>query len=454
MKYIYLFIIVSLLFIGCKDNVIGNFDPIDEPNQVEETTYDKKGVAFTYKNETWSTRISRLQAHWHYSWGLELQPTRPTGVEYVPMFWGQWSPNDNNIDYIEGLVDAGDINYVLGFNEPDREDQADMTVQEAIELWPRLEVLDIPLVSPAPANWDREWMKNFMNQVEENNLRVDYVAIHWYGAPNAGNFIKMLRNVYDLYERPIWITEFAVADWQANSLADNRYSKEQVLDFMKTVLPQMDKLPFVYRYSWYNGNPNGRVLGNSVLFDENDELTELGQFYANHTPNLDAGPGDDSWHSGSDDNGDGDGDGDGDGNQGDLLFSIEAEDANLTNAGVTAMAAGCSNKSGTGIIFMQGLEEGEGDRELKISDIDIETAGTYDLEITYFAKADTQIEVIVNQQDPIVETGFDTPGFCFETSSSTVTIQIELEAGTNELIFSPVQGEQSPYLDKFAIYSN
>jgi len=217
---------------------------------------------------------------------------------------------------------------------------------------------------------------------------------------------------------------------------------------MKTVLPQMGKLPFVYRYSWFNGKPNGKVLGNSVLLDENDELTELGRFYANHSPNLDPGPGDDSWYNGSDDE-----DNNG-GNGGELLFSMQAEDADLTNAGVTSMALACSNKSGTGIVFMDGLKAGDSDRELKITDVHIETAGTYDLEITYFSKAESQLEVIVNQEEPIIETSFSTPGFCFETCSRTVTIEIELDAGTNQLTFSPVQGKLSPYLDKFTIYDN
>lgn len=448
MKKLYYLLFISLLFVSCKENGIGNFDPIEEPDATEFS--GKKGSAFTYKNETWSTRISRLQAFWHYSWGFELQPTRPTGVEYVPMFWGKWAPNDANVAYIDSLYKAGAVNYLLAFNEPDREDQSNMTVQEALDLWPKLESLDIPLVSPAPANWNIAWMENFMNQVEERNLRVDYVAIHWYGAPNVGAFLNMVREVYETYGRPIWITEFAVADWQANTLADNRYSKEEVLNFMEMVLPQLDRLPYVYRYAWYNGSPGGRVLGNSVLFDANDELTELGQFYANHSPNLDAGPGDDSWFSGGNTGGS-DGGGN-EGEQGDPLFSIEAEDADLTNAGVTAMAGGCSNKSGSGIIFMMGPEEGEGDRELKISDITVDVSGTYALELTYFAKVETQLEIFVNDSEPIVETGFEAPGFCFESSSRKISIEVELVAGSNEIILSPVQGEQSPYLDKVEIF--
>lgn len=448
-KFIYL-LLISFLFVSCKDNGIGNFDPIEEPDITEFS--GKKGSAFTYKNETWSTRISRLQAHWHYSWGFRIQPTRPTGVEYVPMFWGKWAPNDDNVAYIDSLYKADAIDYLLAFNEPDREDQSNMSVEDAVELWPKLESLGIPLVSPAPANWNVQWMKDFMSEVEEKNLRVDYVAIHWYGAPNAGSFLTMVREVYNTYNRPIWITEFAVADWQASSLAENRYSKEEVLDFMKLVLPQLDRLPYVYRYAWYNGSPGGRVLGNSVLFDENDELTELGKFYANHNPNLEAGPGDDSWFSGENDGGGDDGGEGNEGEQGDPLFSIEAEAADLTNAGVEVAATGCANKSGSGIIFMRGPDEGEGDRELKVSGINVETAGTYALELTYFAKVETQLEVFVNDGEAIIETGFASPGFCFESSSRKISIDVELNAGENEIILSPVQGVQSPYLDKIAVF--
>jgi len=87
----------------------------------------------------------------------------------------------------------------LGFYESDREDQASMTVQQAVDLWPKLEALNIPLVSPAQANWNRAWMGNFMKQVVEKNLRVDYIAIHCYGPPNTDNFIRMLRKIYYLY---------------------------------------------------------------------------------------------------------------------------------------------------------------------------------------------------------------------------------------------------------------
>ena len=40
---------------------------------------------------------------------------------------------------------------LLGFNEPDLAEQANMTVEKALELWPRLEATGMRLGSPAVA---------------------------------------------------------------------------------------------------------------------------------------------------------------------------------------------------------------------------------------------------------------------------------------------------------------
>jgi len=82
-----------------------------------------------------------------------------------------------------------------------------------------------------------------------------------------------------------------VADWQATSVDDNRYTPEQALAFMKAVLPQLDALDYVERYSWFSPAPDNKALAPSALFDAEDNLTPLGQYYAYHTPNEEIGPG-------------------------------------------------------------------------------------------------------------------------------------------------------------------
>jgi hypothetical protein len=136
-------------------------------------------------------------------------------------------------------------------------------------------------------------MTEFMRRADEEGLRVDFITVHHYGGLSVSNFINKLGNTYREYgERPIWITEFAVADWNATSKSNNRFSVSEVKDFMAQVLPALDEIEWVERYSWFSGtNP---PLYTSALFDENNEITELGEFYAEHSSNDEIGPGQDT----------------------------------------------------------------------------------------------------------------------------------------------------------------
>jgi len=289
-SYLLLFAFALTLFSCEKDDVIADEEP---PVQEEvEVIKDKKGACFTYKGATWSSRVSRLKAHWHYSWGHELKEEEPDNVEYVPMFWGK-QVTDEKIAYLKQLKEEDKIQYILGFNEPDGEDQANMTVDEAIALWPKLEEIGLPLGSPAPVGGTNEWMTEFMSKADAQGLRIDFIAMHKYPGPNADAFLQKVKEIHDLYKRPIWITEFAVADWNANTVEENKHSPEEVLAFMKAVLPKLDQLDYVHRYAWFSGQTTNKALAPSALFDAEDNLTPLGEYYANHVPNAEIGPGKD-----------------------------------------------------------------------------------------------------------------------------------------------------------------
>ena len=292
-KYFFLFIALAL-FASCdSESVEDDIIPDDEETPVQEPVIEnKKGSCMSYNNTTWSTRISRLKAHWHYSWGNELKEHEPTNVDYVPMFWGK-NVEDETLAYLKQLKSDGKIRYLLGFNEPDSEKQANMTVDQAIDLWTKLETVGVPLGSPAVVGnpSESEWLKDFMSKAEAKELRVDFVCMHSYGGLNADAFLAKVKEAYDTYGKPIWITEFAVGDWNATSPAENKYTATQVLSFMKEVLPQLDRLSYVHRYAWYNAKPEDAPLTSSILFDENDQLTALGEYYANFDPNENIGAG-------------------------------------------------------------------------------------------------------------------------------------------------------------------
>jgi len=248
----------------------------------------KKGACITFKPKKglqWKQRVESLNVSWHYSWSGKLVAPEPTGVEYVPMIWGFWGANDGfkkNIERLKVSKEKGEFESLLGLNEPDSKKQANVSVEKALAMWPLLEKTGLRLGSPGAVHAHKDWMQKFMMKAKEKNLRVDFVCVHWYGGANAKSFINHLHRVHKMYKKPIWITEFAVADWQAKSLDQNKYSKADVQKFMKEVLPKLDKLDFVERYAWFNGSTNSKALGNSALFNNDGSLTKLGNLYAKH----------------------------------------------------------------------------------------------------------------------------------------------------------------------------
>jgi hypothetical protein len=168
---------------------------------------------------------------------------------------------------------------LLGLNEPDQEKQGNMSVEAALEFWPKLMALELPLGSPGCVHPDKEWMKAFMKAIDERSWRVNFVSVHSYGGPNADALMKRLEAVRDLYKRPLWITEFGVGDWQARSRAENRHSPERVRAFMEELLPRLDACGYVERYAWFPAKPTSAPLGSSALFNEDGSLTPLGETY-------------------------------------------------------------------------------------------------------------------------------------------------------------------------------
>ncbi|PWD98915.1 glycosyl hydrolase [Marinilabilia rubra] len=299
MKKIFSILFVfATLFSSCDEKFAEgdfNFYDIEEPENTNTLNsmpeIGKKGIGMTTRLGTsWSYNVSDLKVHWHYSWGSDLLDLEPDNIDFVPMIWGK-GIDEERIAELQALKEEGKIRYLLGFNEPDKQNQANMTVDEAIEQWPSLEEVGVPLGSPAPVNPTGDWMQEFMQRADENGLRVDFVCVHWYGGVNPDGLLNKLEEVYDLYGKPIWITEFAPADWDATTPEENRHSPEEVMSFMQTVLPKLEDLGYLQRYAWFSFNQDSPQGTSSALFDEDGNLTALGEFYANFEPNVYIGEG-------------------------------------------------------------------------------------------------------------------------------------------------------------------
>jgi len=238
----------------------------------------KKGLGASSKSENWADRLQKLQAQWVYTWNHAIPEDTPQGVDFIPMVYRVGPKQQDLASKLAALKQAG-MTELLGFNEPDAPKQGNMSIEESLAAWPILMDSGLRLGSPSCVHPDKEWMLAFMDGVKKNNFRVDFVCVHSYGGPNPESLIKRLEEVHKLFGFPIWITEFAVGDWSAKTAESNRHTPEDVLRFMEKVLPMLEKLDFLERYAWFPAKTTSAPLGSSALFDEQGQLTRLGECY-------------------------------------------------------------------------------------------------------------------------------------------------------------------------------
>jgi hypothetical protein len=192
----------------------------------------------------------------------------------VPMVWGR--------KYVKNIQLPKGTKYVLGFNEPDTWDQSLMSIDEVVSLWPLLYKHGVKLGSPC-TNWVKNpWMKQFMQVSTAKKLRVDFVTMHYYGEPDPAKFLNLLRDIHNAYHKPIWITEFGVADWYLGPGQPNPYTVAQVEHFMRAVIPELEKRDYIKRYAWFPAPITSHIACSSALFNTDGSLTELGKIYAKY----------------------------------------------------------------------------------------------------------------------------------------------------------------------------
>ncbi|MCA2214833.1 sigma-70 family RNA polymerase sigma factor [Jidongwangia harbinensis] len=237
----------------------------------------KKGVG-VWQFAGVKAALDDVGAGWYYNWSpADDDMPGPSGVEFVPMVWGA----DNAVDgTLAKAKREGEV--LLGFNEPDMDGQADMTVERALELWPRLEATGMRLGSPAVAfggDTDGGWLDRFMAGAKRNDLRVDFITLHWYGsdfsAAAVGQFLSYVDAVHDRYGLPIWVTEYGLMNFTGSP----KYpTGAQAAAFIAGSTKGMERRSYVERYAWF-GLP---AVGDSVqfgLYRDGSTPTQAGRAY-------------------------------------------------------------------------------------------------------------------------------------------------------------------------------
>jgi hypothetical protein len=203
-------------------------------------------------------------AFWSYEW----EPTGNSSLdrEFVPMIKG--AAQDKDYRWEEVRVRA-DQTHFLCFNEPMNVNQGNLTVDEAIALWPKALKLGLRLGSPARTDGAAgdTWLQDFMAKAATNGYRVDFVCVHNYNKTTAAALQSWLQAEYNKYQLPIWLTEF-------NRDNDATTTVAQHQAYLGEVLPMLESLPFLERYAYYNFGGN-----NMSLFNGDGTTNVLGQIY-------------------------------------------------------------------------------------------------------------------------------------------------------------------------------
>lgn len=100
-----------------------------------------------------------------------------------------------------------------------------------------------------------------------------------YKGVDVNHFIDDLEAIHNLFQLPLWITEFA-PQTHASSVADpTRFSQDQVDAFVVKATAFMEATLWVHRYAWHNSG-----VGTSALFNDLGELTATGHAYSKVAP--------------------------------------------------------------------------------------------------------------------------------------------------------------------------
>ncbi len=239
----------------------------------------KRGFADTGANYT---NLQATNAAWYYTWGTGTGSPGTFDANNYPMIWGG-TPSAATLNTIV----ARNPSYVFGFNEPERTDQANMTVAQAINSWTPMSNAftgtSIKLVSPSVADTGgatggQQWLSSFMSQASSAGLKVDAVAFHWYGvstptdpAGAASSFLSRVDSYHNSYGKPVFITEFAIHDW-GGAYTDAEIA-EANRQFLNIVVPGLENRSYVAGYAWYHW------FSDAHLYDGNNNPTPLAYSY-------------------------------------------------------------------------------------------------------------------------------------------------------------------------------
>lgn len=255
-----------------------------------------KGIGYKSDSAENLRRILSLNPKWWYNWGQTRGDfaTMSNSPEFVPMLF---SDKQSRLDAFAADLRAlrievpKTVTAILGPNEPDWQNETDgppnMTPLEVLNIWKTIQDAGYLLRKGSPANMstNRVWQDQFMGaqkaldigtQSWERNFEVNFMATHIYSNPDVGSWLKKCDVLYEKFGKPVWVTETCVHDFSATTIAENRYSRAQVNEFMLGIWEGAKSRPWLERIAWHTRAITDPVGSTGALFNEDGSLTSTG----------------------------------------------------------------------------------------------------------------------------------------------------------------------------------
>lgn len=218
--------------------------------------------------------LSEFNVAWYFNWGNKPSSgSQYNGVEYVPMIWTEKDKKSGE-NKINDLISKG-YKYVFLFNEPDRSDQANMSVKDVYTVFKgafqnKKIQISAPMTSiwPDASDWFKEWTKT------ASDVKYDFIVLHVYPDNFSGKAMAewfatdIIDKTYEAFKKPIWINEFSTTGEIVN--------EESTIEFYKTFIPLCNERPYVVRYSPFGFRGKPWSLWNY----DTGKLTSVGKAFA------------------------------------------------------------------------------------------------------------------------------------------------------------------------------
>ena len=279
-------LLLMLSMTACNSNTPDA--PIDDSNDYAyiQGKSAKRGVSFNWQMDA-DFDLLGPAVSWSYNWANTYASNQETkyqqyGIQYVPMCWNNSYSAANISAYY--AAHASQQNYLLGYNEPNLTDQANMTPTQAAEKWGDVVALaknnNARLISPA-MNWGTlpgysngvQWLQEFFTKVSSNDI--SGIAVHIYMNTAKGTLSDLQR--YKVFGKPLWLTEFCAWDGTSTSAVQ--------CQFMCQCINALEQDKDLERYAWFiprGGYATEAEPFMSLLTKNNPPaLTERGVLFVN-----------------------------------------------------------------------------------------------------------------------------------------------------------------------------